>query len=147
MTGCSDLFFSAPGNLLMPHPPVNMGDGWETRRRCGPGHDRCVIRLGRRGVISALEVDTTFFQGNHPARVSLERGDQPSSNRGDELVFETLLSEAPLRPDRAHRFDLDPNRASPCTHLRLNIHPDGGIIRFRAYGRPCAADRPDPHDA
>ena len=35
----SDEFFGEPLNLVMPGRPANMGDGWETKRRRGPGHD------------------------------------------------------------------------------------------------------------
>ena len=75
----SDEFFSEPLNLLMPDPPADMGDGWETRRRRGPGHDWVVIRLGHRGVPAALELDTTHFKGNFPDGASLEACDAPDT--------------------------------------------------------------------
>ena len=34
---CSDMFFSSMHNLIMPGRSANMGDGWETKRRRGPG--------------------------------------------------------------------------------------------------------------
>src|SRR5438876_71510 len=49
----SDEFFSEPLNLIMPGPSRDMGDGWETRRRRGPGHDWVVLRLGKRGGAAA----------------------------------------------------------------------------------------------
>ena len=42
----SDEFFNVPLNLLLPGRGINMGDGWETRRRRGPGHDWTIIKLG-----------------------------------------------------------------------------------------------------
>ena len=141
IAGCSDMFFSAPPNLLMPYPPENMGDGWETRRRRGPGHDWCVIELGRRGTIETLEIGTLNFKGNYPARASVERADLAAAPAGAEPNFVPLLPETPLEADRIHRFDVDSN--SPCTHLRLNIFPDGGVSRFRAYGRPCGGSDSD----
>ena len=57
----SDEFFSEPINLLMPGPSVDMGDGWETRRRRGPGHDWVIIRLGARGTVQEVVVDTAHF--------------------------------------------------------------------------------------
>ena len=36
---CSDMFFSSMNNLIMPGRSENMGDGWETKRRRGPGYD------------------------------------------------------------------------------------------------------------
>ena len=46
--GASDMFFSAPQNLLMPDKSAHMGDGWETRRRRGPGHDWVILHWGSR---------------------------------------------------------------------------------------------------
>ena len=37
----SDEFFGPPSNLLLPGRGVNMGDGWETKRRRTPGSDWC----------------------------------------------------------------------------------------------------------
>jgi allantoicase len=134
----SDEFFSQPLNLLMPDPPANMGDGWETRRRRGPGHDWVVIRLGHRGVASAVEVDTTHFKGNYPDGVSLEGCDAPDVPSavvpGPGAAWRELLSRASLQADRRHRFELP--AGGPITHVRFNIHPDGGVARLRLYGRP-----------
>src|SRR2546422_3709388 len=65
----SDEFFAPKENLLEPGRGVFLEgkytdrgkwmDGWETRRRRGPGpdHDWCIIRLGIPGVIRAVTVD------------------------------------------------------------------------------------------
>jgi allantoicase len=42
-----------------------------------------------------------------------------------------------LQPDTAHRLRTEPG--GPVTHLRLDVYPDGGVARFRAYGE--ATDR------
>src|SRR4029079_12590621 len=36
---CSDMFFGHRHNLIMPGRAADMSDGWETKRRRGPGHD------------------------------------------------------------------------------------------------------------
>src|SRR5258706_13884539 len=41
-------------------------DGWETRRRRGPGHDFCVIRLGLPGAKRGFDIDPSHFPGNSP---------------------------------------------------------------------------------
>ncbi|MGH7673844.1 MAG: allantoicase, partial [Gemmatimonadales bacterium] len=74
---CSDQFFSEPINLIMPGRPANMGDGWETRRRRGAGHDWVALRLGHRGLIQTVEVDTTHFKGNYPESCRMEGCDEP----------------------------------------------------------------------
>jgi allantoicase len=134
----SDEFFSEPLNLLMPDPPANMGDGWETRRRRGPGHDWVVIRLGHRGMPSALELDTTHFKGNFPDGASLDACDAPETPPdrapAPDAGWGALLPRAALRANASHHFDLD--AVAPATHVRLNIYPDGGVARLRLYGRP-----------
>jgi allantoicase len=135
----SDEFFSEPLNLLMPDTPADMSDGWETRRRRGPGHDWVVIRLGHRGVASALELDTTHFKGNFPDGASLDGCDTPDvppdRAPGPEAGWRELLPRTKLRADARHRFDL--SAAAAISHVRLNIYPDGGVARLRLYGEPA----------
>jgi allantoicase len=132
----SDEFFSEPLNLLMPDPPADMGDGWETRRRRGPGHDWVVIRLGHRGVPSALELDTTHFKGNYPDGASLDGCDVAQDSAtgvpAADAGWRELLARTRLGPDAMHRFELA--GGSAVTHVRLNIYPDGGVARMRLYG-------------
>src|SRR5262249_19356692 len=65
-------FFGSHQNLIMPGRGRDMGDGWETRRRRGPGYDWLILRLAARGAIGEVEVDTHHFKGNYPDRFSLE---------------------------------------------------------------------------
>ena len=69
---CSDMFFGHRHNLIMPGRAANMSDGWETKRRRGPGHDWTIIKLGRPGTLRRLEIDTAHFKGNFPDTCSLE---------------------------------------------------------------------------
>ena len=46
-------------------------DGWESRRRRGPGEDYALIRLGAAGVIRRVVVNTAHFTGNFPAACSV----------------------------------------------------------------------------
>ncbi len=120
-----------------------MGQGWETRRRRGPGHDWVVVRLGRRGVIDGVRLETDHFKGNYPESASLERCDL--GDAGDEAPsdsdWEPLVDRAPLKPDATHQWMIqDAARRVPSTHVRLNIFPDGGVARLRVFGRPLAGD-------
>jgi allantoicase len=140
VVACSDEFFGAPGNLLLPGDSQGMWDGWETRRRRGPGHDWVVVRLGRRAHIERVEIDTRHFKGNHPASAVVEGidapGAAPESLSAEEASWAELVSNTSLRPDVAHVFeppDLTPGAA---THVRLSIHPDGGVARLRVFGAP-----------
>jgi allantoicase len=64
--------FGVASNLLLPGRGVNMGDGWETRRRREPGNDWAIIALAQPGVIRKIEVDTAHFKGNFPDRCSIQ---------------------------------------------------------------------------
>jgi allantoicase len=110
-----------------------MADGWETKRRRGPGHEWSIVRLARRGTIHRVEIDTDHFKGNAPGSCMLE-----SCDAGDELDPELvkwtpIVPESALQPHSRHRFDVAD--AAAATHVRLNIYPDGGVARLRLFGR------------
>ncbi len=141
---CSDKFFSHPMNLIMPGRAANMGDGWETKRRRGPGHDWVMLRLGARGMISRIEVDTNHFKGNYPDRCMIECCDVSQGASASEATlsspgtkWRSLLAESRLRASTRHIFDRQVLQTGPCTHVRLNIYPDGGVSRLRMWGRPA----------
>jgi allantoicase len=132
---CSDHHYSSPNRMLTRGRAKGMWDGWETRRRRGPGHDWAVIRLAGRGSVSRVELDTTYFKGNAPGACDVEGIDAPGAPIGRLRLAEwtPLLTRSDVIPDHRHAFgDLE---GGPFTHLRLNVHPDGGVARFRAWGR------------
>jgi allantoicase len=135
VVGCSDMFFGHRHNLILPGRSTHMGDGWETKRRRGPGHDWIVVRLSARGSIARIEVDTDHFKGNAPESCSVEVCDVPSLTpellSGGDPGWTTLLPRTPLQADARHGFDVS---GSPATHARLAIYPDGGIARLRLFG-------------
>ncbi|HVR95799.1 MAG TPA: allantoicase [Thermoanaerobaculia bacterium] len=124
----SDMFFGSRHHLIVPGPSLGMHDGWETRRRRGPGHDWAIVRLGARGTVHRIEVDTSHFKGNAPGFCSIEGADS------DLEEWREILPRTPLRPHTLHRFD-EVAAAGPFTHARLNIYPDGGVARLRLFGR------------
>ena len=133
---CSDMFFGHRQNLILPGRSTHMGDGWETRRRRGPGHDWAILRLAVRGELSRIELDTDHFKGNAPGSCSLEHC-EASRASGPELAgsraWKPLLAEMPLQPHARHAWDLPAPVAA--THVRLNIFPDGGVARLRLLGK------------
>lgn len=134
---CSDAFFGPMNNLLLPGRAADMGGGWETRRRRGPGYDWILIQLAARGRIAVLELDTNHFKGNFPDRASVEVIDAPGARITDLIAgrdFLPLLAETKLSADRRHFFRDELVSHPPVTHLRLNIFPDGGVSRLRAWG-------------
>ena len=141
---CSDMFFSSMNNLIMPSRSENMGDGWETKRRRGPGHDWIVLKLGLPGTIQKIEVDTNHFKGNYPDTCSIEGCAAPDAS-ADELVngssWREILPKTKLQADTRHFFERELAPIENCTHLRLNIYPDGGVSRLRVWGTPTAIPR------
>nr|XP_057928118.1 allantoicase isoform X2 [Doryrhamphus excisus] len=163
----TDEWFAPAANLLKREPPQFIAsaftefgkwmDGWETRRKRTPGHDWCVIQLGVPGLIYSVDVDTSFFTGNHPPHMSIQgacleepdlclEGDRTGMAASDSQLaaIAKLGSEAwpdlvglselkPGYPDRCHNYFLVhfPHRI---THLRLNLYPDGGVARLRVFG-------------
>ena len=69
---CSDMFFGHRQNLLMPGRSTHMGNGWETKRRRGPGHDWTIIRLAQPGAVEYVELDTDHYKGNAPGECMLD---------------------------------------------------------------------------
>ena len=134
---CSDMFFGHRHNLIMPGRAADMSDGWETKRRRGPGHDWTIIKLGRPGRIRRLEIDTAHFKGNFPESCSLEScnaGDVPLETMQDRaFTWKSVLARTKLQAHTRHFFDevMDTGVAS---HVRFNIFPDGGVSRLRVYG-------------
>ncbi len=141
VTACSDMFYSAPQNLLMPGPSAGMHDGWETKRRRGPGHDWAIVRLGIAGHIQRVEVDTSFFKGNFPESCSLEICDVCDDAELSAAAWKEILHRTKLQADTQHVFDEPLVHGSAATHVRLNIFPDGGVARLRVFGVPTRAGR------
>jgi OHCU decarboxylase len=86
-------------------------------------------------------VDTSFFRGNFPDRASLEIADAPLASREDVLdpgfAWRPLLGEQKLAADTEHIYETQLLAHAPGTHVRLKIHPDGGVARLRLFGRPA----------
>src|SRR5690349_393614 len=95
VVSCSDMHYGHRQNLILPGRSTHMGDGWETKRRRGPGHDWSIIRLARRGTIERVELDTDHFKGNAPGSCMLEACDTGSSDL-DGAVWTPLVAESPL---------------------------------------------------
>jgi allantoicase len=149
----SDEFFASKDRLVAAHAPVwregeytdhgKWMDGWETRRRRDvlpgePGfdqaHDWCIIRLGARGIIRGVDVETTYFTGNFPESCAIDTCIMPGARTHYDLeraVWQSALERSALRGDSHNLFEL---AGVDATHVRLNVFPDGGVARLRVYG-------------
>ena len=143
IVGYNDAHYGTPWVILTPGRGADMGDGWETRRRREPGNDWIVVALGAAGTVERLEIDTAHFKGNYPDRASVEGillagGGDESGLLGEGAEWRCVMAEEKLEMDKIHTFEGDRVRdIGPVTHLRLSIYPDGGVSRFRAFGKPA----------
>jgi allantoicase len=135
---CSDMFFGNKDNMISPGRAPNMGDGWETRRRRGPGHDWAIVRLGHAGTLKEIEVDTNHFKGNYPDRCWIDACYAPDADidilNWNQFEWIPVLSETKLQADHRHHFKQELQNAGPWTHVRISIAPDGGVSRLRLHG-------------
>jgi allantoicase len=131
VVSCSDMFFGSRHNLIMPGDATHMGDGWETKRRRGAGHDWTIVRLGAPGTVRRVEVDTRHFKGNAPGACSLEGSSDPKMQQ-----WMAIMTRTPLQAHRRNIFEDELGEIGDVTHVRFNIYPDGGVGRLRLFGRP-----------
>jgi allantoicase len=138
LVAANNQHFGPASQMLMPGRGVNMGDGWETRRRREPGNDWAIIALAQPGVIRKVEVDTAHFKGNYPDRCSLQAA-RVTGGTDDSLITQAmfwpiLLNEQKLQMDHVHSFEAELASPGAVTHVRFNIFPDGGVSRLRLWG-------------
>ena len=139
VTGCSNMFYSSPRNLISPGLARVMGEGWETARRRDDGNDWVEFRLAGAGVVRLAELDTSYFLGNAPGWASLRAVDGRAADPADPAAWTELLGRTRLLPDTRHRFRLVGQ--AEATHVRLDVYPDGGMARVRLHGELAPAAR------
>jgi allantoicase len=132
---CSDMFFGSRHNLIAPGPARTMGEGWETKRRRGAGHDWIVVKLAEHGTVGLAEIDTTHFKGNAPGSAALELADAIDG------PWTELLPPRALLPHTRHRFDAELVPGVSGSYARLRVFPDGGVARLRLLGAFSSAAR------
>ena len=138
----TDEFFAPAKRILNPWSPVfkegifdkhgKWMDGWETRRKRGKGHDYLILKLGRPGRISKVDIDTSYFSGNQPTKVSLQACFNKKKLPSKTSKWVTILKKKSAKANSHHFFNI--KNKSIFTHIKLNIYPDGGIARIRIYG-------------
>jgi allantoicase len=136
VVGASDMHFGARDNLIMPGRAPNMGDGWETKRRRGPGYDWAIVKLGTAGRVTRIEIDTNHFKGNYPESASIDGCLAPDSSMASlgGAAWLEILPRTPLQAHHRHLFAKALSAVGPVSHVRLNIYPDGGVSRLRVHG-------------
>ena len=136
----NDAHYGNVAALLIEGRGLNMGDGWETRRRREPGNDWIIISLGGAGVVERVEVDTAHYKGNFPDRCSLQAARIEQGTRQSIVTqsqfWPTMMGEQKLSADKVHTFGpKELAQLGAVSHVKLNTFPDGGISRFRVFGK------------
>jgi allantoicase len=137
----TDDFFASANRIISPTSPVfkegifdkhgKWMDGWESRRKRTSGHDYIVLKLGKPGKISKINVNTSHFNGNQPEMISID-GAYSNSKKISQLKWQSLLSKKKTKANSNHLFKI--NNKKIFTHIKFNIFPDGGVARLRLYG-------------
>ena len=138
----TDEFFAPAKRIINPWPPVfkegvfdkhgKWMDGWETKRKRKKGHDYLILKFGKPGKIHKVDIDTSYFSGNHPTKVSLEACSSKKKLPDKNSKWIKILKNKPTKANSHHFFNIK-NR-SIFTHIKFNIYPDGGVARIRIYG-------------
>ena len=137
----SDDFFGEVTRMLNDKDPIfiedkydNHGkwmDGWESKRRRDGGNDWAILKLGSSGIISKIEIDTSYFTGNFPPFFSLE-GIYSETEPNKDSNWKSLIAKTNLIGDCKNNFEL--NLKEKFNFVRLQIFPDGGVARIRLFG-------------
>ena len=140
IVGFNNAHYGEPWRILTEGRGINMGDGWETRRRREPGNDWIILKLGAPGFVDKIEVDTAYFKGNYPDKCSLQAAFVTSGTDQSvitqSMFWDEMMAPSKLEADTQAYFEGNAIlMKTPVTHLRLNIHSDGGASRFRVFGR------------
>jgi allantoicase len=136
-TSCSDQHFGTKDNLLLPGRGKDMGDGWETKRTRGEHVDWTIVRLGAKGEIDHVVIDTAHFRGNFPQKVQVFAGSFEKDPSHDDQAWVEVLEPQKSGPDKEHEYKAELKEVSGrgYTHAKLVIIPDGGVKRFRVFGK------------
>ena len=137
---CNNEHFGKAENILAPGKSKNMGDGWETRRRRGKGCDWVIVNIVKGYNISNIEISTHHFKGNFPSHCSLQATYVPNLKSSKSIINQSnkwkyLLNKVNLSANKNHIFKNKLMKNSKINFVKINIFPDGGISRFKIFGK------------
>lgn len=155
---CNDDFFAAAANLVRREAPVfdpdafadtgKVMDGWESQRgrernrTRGETCDVAIVTLGIPGEIVGVDVDTSWFMRNAPRSVELHAAELATGTDPEDpaVSWTALAPRTPVHANTRNLVPVEPGaRERRFTHVRLTIHPDGGVARLRVHGHGIPA--------
>jgi len=112
----TDEFFAPAKRIINPWPPIfkegvfdkhgKWMDGWETRRKRGKGHDYLILKLGKPGKIHKVDIDTSYFSGNQPSKISLEACFSKKNLPRKNSKWVTILKKKSTKSNSHHYFNI-----------------------------------------
>jgi len=140
VVACNNEHFGKTENILAPGKAKNMGDGWETRRRRGKGFDWVILNTISGKEIKDIEVSTHHFKWNYPSFCTVQAAYLSGKISAKKIVkqsnnWKLLLNKSYLSANKSHKFKNKLMKNNKVNYIKINIFPDGGISRFRMYGK------------
>ena len=94
---------------------------------------------GAPATLEQVEIDTAHFKGNFPESVELhalkvDGNVDWASTKGETEDWILILPRSKVGPHRQHYFMLENVKGKIYTHVKMTIHPDGGVKRVRVLG-------------
>ena len=137
---CNNEHFGKAENILAPGKAKNMGDGWETRRRRDKGFDWLILNPINGKKIDKIEISTHHFKGNFPSHCSLQAAFVPNKKSSSSIIkssvkWKFLLNKVNLSANKTHVFKNILMKNDKINFVKINIFPDGGISRFKIFGK------------
>ena len=137
---CNNEHFGKAENILAPGKAKNMGDGWETRRRRDKGFDWLILNPIDGKKIDKIEISTHHFKGNFPSHCSLQAAFVPNKKSSSSIIkssvkWKFLLNKVNLSANKTHVFKNILMKNDKINFIKINIFPDGGISRFKIFGK------------
>ena len=122
----TDDFFASANRIISPTNPIfkegvfdkngKWMDGWESRRKRTSGYDYIILKLGKPGTISKIDVDTSHFNGNQPSMISVE-GTYSHSSKIKQFKWKSILLKKKTKANSHHFFSIK-NKNSHSTECR-----------------------------
>jgi allantoicase len=97
-----------------------------------------ILKLGTRGIINKIIVDTLHYKGNYPESCEIlvfnffTKGIDETEDVNEHSSWVCLMERKKLTAHKEHEFI--PTYVGPFTHVKLLQYPDGGISRLRLIG-------------
>jgi allantoicase len=137
---CNNEHFGKAENILAPGKAKNMSDGWETRRRRDEGFDWLILNCIEGKKIDKIEISTHHFKGNFPSHCSLQAEFISNKKSSSSIVkssnkWKFLMNKVNLSANKTHVFKNTLMTNNKINFIKINIFPDGGISRFKIFGR------------